>query len=60
MPLLKIDELFMLLKGAKYLTAIDIHSGYYHIKLDEESVPKSAFTMVFGKFEFFRIPSGLS
>ena len=60
MPLLKIDELFTLLKGAKYFTALDLHSGYYHNNLDEESIPKSAFTTVFGKFEFLRLPFGLS
>ena len=35
MPLPKTDELFKLLKGAKYLTALDLCSGYYHIKLDK-------------------------
>ena len=56
MPLPKIDELFTLLKGAKYLTALDLHSSYYQIKLGEESIPTSAFTTVFGKFEFLRLP----
>ena len=60
MPLLKIDELFALLKGAKYFTTLDLQSGYYYIKLDEESIHKSAFTTVFGKFEFLRLPLGLS
>ena len=60
MLLQKIDELFDLLKGAKYFTALDLHSGYYHIILDEESIPKSAFTTVFGKCKFLRPPFGLS
>ena len=60
MPLPKIDELFAWLKGAKYFTALDLHSGYYHIKLDKESIPKSDFTTVFGKFEFWRLPFGPS
>ena len=59
-PSLKIDELFALLKGAKYFTALDLHSGNYHIKFDEESIPKSAFTTVFGKFKFLRLPFVLS
>ena len=50
----------MLLKGAKYFTALDLWSGYYHIKLDEESIPKSALTTVFGKFEFLKLPFGVS
>ena len=36
MPMPKIDRLFALLKGANYFTALDLHSGYYHIKLDDE------------------------
>ena len=59
LPLPKIDELFALLKGAKYLTAPDLHNSYYHIKLDKESIPKSAFTTVFSNF-FLRLPFGLS
>ena len=51
LPLPKIDELFTLLKGAKYFTALAFQSGYYHIKLDKESIPRSAFD-VLGKFEF--------
>ena len=39
MPLHKIDKLFALLKGVKYFIAMDLRSGYYHIKLDEESIP---------------------
>ena len=60
MPLPKIDGLFTLLKGAKYFTALDLCSVYYRIKLDEESIPKNAFTTVFSKFEYFRLPFGLS
>ena len=60
MTLLKIAELFVLLKGAKYFATLDLCSGYYHIKLDEESIPKRAFTTVFGKYEFLRLFFGLS
>ena len=60
MPVSKIDKLFALLRGAKYFTALDLLIGYYHIKLDEEFIPKSTFMTVFGKFEFLRLPFGLS
>ena len=60
MPFAKIDEYFTVLKGVKYLTALDLQSGYYHIKLDEEPIPKSAFTIVFRKFEFLQLSFGLS
>ena len=48
-PLPKIDELFTLPKGSKFFTALDLQGGYYHIKLDEESIPKSGFMTMFGK-----------
>ena len=60
MPLPKIDELFTLLKGTKYFTALDLCSSYYCITLDKESIPKSVLTTVIGKFEFLRLPFGLS
>ena len=60
MPLPKIAELFTLLKGAKYFTALDLCSGYYDITFDEESIPKSAFTTVFDKLKFLRFPFSLS
>ena len=60
MPLHKFDELFALLKGMKYFTALDLCSGYYHIKLDEESISKCAFTTVFGNLKFLELPFGLS
>ena len=41
MLLHKIDELFALLKGVNLFTALDLWSGYYHIKLDEESYPEA-------------------
>ena len=56
----KIDVLFPLLKGEKYFTALDLCSGYYHIKLDEEFIPKSVFTALFGKFKFLRLPFSFS
>ena len=59
-PLPKIDELLALLKGAKYFTALDLHSVYCHIKLDEESIPKSAFTTGPDTFESLRLSFGLS
>ena len=51
--------LLALLKEPKCFTALDLCSGYYHIKWDKESIPKNAFTTVFGKFKFLRLPFGL-
>ena len=48
-PLLKIDEMFSKLGGAKVFSTIDLQSGYYHIGLTRESRAKSAFVVPMGK-----------
>ena len=58
--LLKIDEMFAKLNGARIFSTIDLRSGYYHIGLTEGSRPKSAFIVPMGKFEILRTPFGLS
>ena len=59
-PLLKIDEMFAKLNGAKCFSTIDLRSGYYHIGLTCESRAKSAFVVPMGKWEFKWTPFGLS
>ena len=38
---------------------MDLQAGYYHIPLDECSIPKTAFTSPFGKYEYIKVPFGL-
>ena len=59
-PLPKIDEMYGSLHGAKIFTTLDLHSGYYHIALDNESNAKTAFITPFGKYEFNAGPFGLA
>ena len=59
MPLPRNNKLYTLLKRVKFFTAIDLWSGNYYIKLDKESIPKSTFITMFGKFSFLRLPFGL-
>ena len=56
MPLPKIDGLFTLLKGAKYITALDLCIGYYHIKLDKESIPKVLSQQYLASLNFWDYP----
>ena len=59
-PLPKINEMFSKLGGARIFSTIDLCSGYYHIGLMRESRAKSAFVMPMGKWQFKRMPFGLS
>ena len=44
----KVKDIFSQLNGAKYFSTLDLSAGYCHIPLDEESIPKTAFTSPFG------------
>ena len=66
----KQEEIFLLfpyqilmysrLQGAKVFTTLDLRSGYYHIGLSENSKAKTAFVMLFGKYQFEAVPFGLA
>ena len=62
-PLPKIDEIYAQLKGSKVYSAIDMRSGYFHLRLSDEAKPKTAFVPGGphgAKYEFNRCPFGLS
>ncbi|GKE73332.1 putative reverse transcriptase domain-containing protein [Tanacetum coccineum] len=42
-PLLRIDDLFDQLQGARYFSKIDLRLGYHHLRVYEEDIPKTAF-----------------
>ena len=59
-PLPKMNEMYANLHGTQIFTTLDLHSGYYHITLDNESKAKTAFVTPFGKYEFNAVPFGLA
>ena len=59
-PMPRIDDLIENLKGAKYLSTLDLAAGYHQLKLRESDVPKTAFNTHFGKFEWRVMPFGLT
>ena len=60
-PLPKIDELYVKLKGYKVFSSLDLRSGYYHIGLAESAKPKSAFVLSsLSKYQFNRVPFSLA
>lgn len=58
-PLPRIDELLHAAKKTKYMTTIDLRSGYWQVPVKEEDRDKTAFTSPFGNFRFKRMPFGL-
>ncbi|XP_033763408.1 uncharacterized protein K02A2.6-like [Pecten maximus] len=45
-------------KGAKYFSKLDAKSGYWNIKLDEESSLHTTFNTPFGRYRNLRLPFG--
>lgn len=58
-PLPRIDMLLRLVKGSKYFCALDLKSGYWQIKMAEDSIPYTAFSCIQGFYEFTVMPFGL-
>jgi hypothetical protein len=51
-PLPWIDILFDQLTGARVFSKIDLRSGYHHIHIRPEDIPKTAFITRYGLFEY--------
>ena len=48
-----------MLSDAKYFSVLDATSGYWQIKLDEESSLLTTFNTLFGRYRFTRMPFGI-
>ena len=59
-PLPRIDDLLDQLGQAKYFSSIDLASGYWQIRMSEESKEKTAFATPQGLFQFCVMPFGLT
>ena len=59
-PIPKVEDIFSQLNCAKYFSTLDLRAGYHHIGLTTDSIPKTAFTSLFGKYEYVKVPFGLA
>jgi hypothetical protein len=58
-PLLCIDILFDQLAGAQVFSKIDLCSGYHQIKICDEDIPKTVFSMRYRLYEYLVMSFGL-
>jgi hypothetical protein len=60
-PLPRVDRILSMLRGAKYISSIDLKNAFWQIPLDSESRPKTAFAIPGrGLFHFNVLPFGLT
>ena len=58
-PMPTVEEITAKMKGAKYFAKLDASSGYWQIKVDEESADILTFSSPYGRYRFNRMPFGI-
>jgi hypothetical protein len=58
-PIPNINDILDKLGKCNYFSTIDMKSGFHQIEMCEEDIPKTAFNVENGHFEFVRMPFGL-
>jgi hypothetical protein len=59
-PLPRIDDLFDQLCGASVFSKIDLRLGYHQLKVRECHIPKTAFILRYGMYDFTMMSFGLT
>jgi hypothetical protein len=58
-PLPRIQDLLDIVGRAKYLSKIDLASGYWQVMMASDSIEKTAFNTIWGKYQWRVMPFGL-
>lgn len=58
-PLPRLDDLLHEAKQSKYMSTLDLKSGYHQVSVKASDRDKTAFTTPFGTYRFIRMPFGL-
>lgn len=58
-PIPNITEILDKLGRCQYFTTLDLASGFHQIEVHPEDIPKTAFSVDHGLYEFVRMPFGL-
>ena len=59
-PLPRKSDTLQELEGFQYATSLDMNMGYYHITLSEEASNICTIVTEFGKYQYKRLPMGVS
>lgn len=58
-PIPNIADVLDKLGNCQYFTTLDLASGFYQVEMNPNDIPKTAFNVEHGHFEFLRMPMGL-
>jgi transposase InsO family protein len=59
-PLPRIDDILKTFKGCKVFSCLDMRQGYFHVKIRESDIEKTAFVTPRGQYEMLRMNFGYS
>jgi hypothetical protein len=59
-PIPKIAQMLHELESYAYATSLDLNMGYYTIKLDYDAQEVCTIVTPFGKYQYLRLPMGVS